>query len=172
MYKVAADEKKVMVMAYTPSLLVRGEVVVKESIRVSVLLRTEGAPDYLHFANAQVLNFLGGQVRHTAYEEMYLPAAELICFHMAPPEADPLDYDSSEANRVMEPVTLTVGSFIVKGNARVSTQISFGMGLTGTRVQWMSIYDADISNPLLPQMGHLLVPLLILRPSRVLFALA
>jgi hypothetical protein len=35
----------------------------------------------------------------------------------------------------------------------------------------MSIYDADISNPLLPQMGHLTVPMLLVRPSQVLFGM-
>jgi hypothetical protein len=118
-----------------------------------------------------VLNFLGGQVRPAAYEELYFPAAQLICFHLVPPAVDPMDYDPSEANRVMEPVTLTVGSFIMKGNARISSQISFGTGLSSSRIQWMSIYDADIFNPQLPQMGHLSVPMLVLRPSQVLFGL-
>ncbi len=169
MYKLASDEKKALVMAYTPSMLVRGEVIVKESIRVSIWLRMEGAPEYMHFVNAQALSFLGGQVRPMAYEELYFPVSQLIGFHLVPPAADPLDYDPSEANRVLQPVTLAVGPFIIKGNARISSQTSFGASLATSRVQWMSIYDADISNPLLPQMSHLSVPMLLLRPSQVLF---
>lgn len=171
MYTLAHDEKKALVMAYTPTLLVRGEVVVKESIRVSIWMRMDGAPEYMHFVNAQVLNFVGSPVRPTAYEELYFPVSQLIGFHLVPPSDDPLDYDASEANRVMEPVTLAVGSFIMKGKVRISSQINFGTSLATSRISWMSIYEADISNPLLPQMGHLAVPMLLVRPSHVLFGL-
>ena len=35
----------------------------------------------------------------------------------------------------------------------------------------MSIYEADISNPLLAQMAHLAVPMLVVRPNHISFAL-
>jgi hypothetical protein len=171
MVTLASDEKKALVMAYTPSMMLRGEVVAKESIRTSIWLRTDSAPEYMRFVNAQVLNFMGGQIRPATYEELYFPVAQLICFHLAPPAADPLDYDATEANRVMEPVSLMVGSFLIKGKVRISSQVNFGTCLSTSRVQWMSIYDADISNPMLPQMGHLSVPMLVLRPSQVMFGI-
>jgi hypothetical protein len=171
MVTLASDEKKALVMAYTPSMLLRGEIVAKESIRTSIWLRTDSAPEYMHFVNAQVLNFLGGQIHPAAYEELYFPVAQLICFHLVPPASDPLDYDAAEANRVMKPVTLMVGSFLIKGKVRISSQVNFGTSLSTLRIQWMSIYDADVSNPLLPQMGHLSVPMLVLRPSQVVFGI-
>jgi hypothetical protein len=171
MYSLASDEKKALVMAYTPSMLLRGEAIAKESVRYSIWMRTDGAPEYIHFLNVQVLNSVGGQVRPIAYEEMYFPTAQMICFHLVPPAADPMDYDPTEANRVMVPVTLTVGAFIMKGKVRISSQINFGISLSTSRIQWMSIYDVDISSPSLPQMGHFAVPMLILRPSQVLFGM-
>lgn len=46
MYTLSADEKTALVMIYTHNSLLRGNAVVKESIRVSTWLRTEGAPEY------------------------------------------------------------------------------------------------------------------------------
>ena len=63
MYTLAADEKSSLVMVYTRTLLMRGELVTKQGVRVSTWLRTDGAPEYLHVINAQVLNFMGSQVR-------------------------------------------------------------------------------------------------------------
>jgi hypothetical protein len=169
MVTFVSDEKKALVMAYTPSMLLRGEAIAKESVRYSIWMRTDGAPEYIHFMKVQVLNFMGSPVQSHAYEELYFPTTQMICFHLAPPAADPMDYDPTEANRVMVPVTLTVGSFLMKGKVRISSQINFGVSLSTSRVQWMSIYDVDVSSPVLPQMGHLTVPMLIVRPSQVLF---
>jgi hypothetical protein len=171
MYTLAVDEKTSLVMVYTGTTLVRGEVVTKQSIRVSTWLRTEGAPEYLHLLKAQVLDFLGGQMRTSTYPEIFLPTAQVLGFHLVPPAMDSLDYDASEANRVMEPVTVLLGSFVVKGKVRISNQTGFGTSIATSRLHWMSIYEADISNPLLPQMAHLAVPMLVVRPNHISFAL-
>jgi hypothetical protein len=36
---------------------------------------------------------------------------------------------------------------------------------------WMSIYEAEISNPYLPQMPVISVPMLLVRPEQVSFAM-
>jgi hypothetical protein len=171
MYTLAADEKTSLVLAYTGTTLVRGEVVTKQSIRVSTWLRMDPAPEYMHLLKAQVLDLLGGQVRSSAHTEIFLPTAQVIGFHLAPPAQDSLDYDASEANRTMEPVTVLLGSFVVKGKVRISTQTGFGTSIATSRMSWMSIYEADISNPLLPQMANLAVPMLVVRPNHISFAL-
>jgi hypothetical protein len=71
----------------------------------------------------------------------------------------------------MEPVTVLLGSFVVKGKVRISTQTGFGTSIATSRMSWMSIYEADISNPLLPQMANLAVPMLVVRPNHISFAL-
>ena len=50
-HTLVRDEKTVMLMVYTQQAMVRGEVVVKESIRVNIWMRTQGAPEYMHFIN-------------------------------------------------------------------------------------------------------------------------
>ena len=48
MKPLAPDEKTALVMLYTNNMLVRGEIVIKESLRVSIWLRTQGVPNYIH----------------------------------------------------------------------------------------------------------------------------
>ncbi len=57
MYTLAAGEKATLVMAYTETMLVRGEVITTENIRVNTWLRTAGVPEYMHILRAQILIF-------------------------------------------------------------------------------------------------------------------
>ncbi len=171
MYKLASDEKATGVMIYTQDLLVRGEVVTKQNNRVSVWLRTVGAPEYMHLLKPQVISLGGGAARTLSYTEMYVPTAQVIGFHLTPPARDPLDYDDTEKNRTMQPITLLVGTFVFNGTFRISTQVDLGTSITAGRAVWMSVYNVKISNPQLPQMGEMLVPMLVVRPGQVYFGL-
>jgi hypothetical protein len=171
MYTPASDEKVSGVMIYTQDTLIYGEAVTKASTRVSVWLRTEGAPEFIHLINPQVIYLSGSAARKVVFSEIYVPAAQIIGFHLTPPAHDPLDYDESEMNRKMQPVSALVGSFVFNGAIRISTQVDLGTSITSGRAVWMSIYDVNISNPLLPQIGEVKVPMLVIRPGHVDFAL-
>ena len=172
MYSLASDEKASGVMIYTHDTLVRGEAVTKQSNRVSVWLRTEGAPEYIHLLKPQVINLGGNAVRMQSYSEMYVPSIQINAFHLTPPVKDPLDYDETEQNRKMQPITVLVDTFIFNGTIRIPTQVDLGTSIASGRTVWMSIYDVRISNPQLPQMGKLQVPMLVVRPGQVGFALS
>jgi hypothetical protein len=172
MYALASDEKASGVMIYTQNTLICGEAVTKQSTRVSVWMRTEGAPEYIHLLRTQVVNLTGNDARRRGYSEMYLPAAKIIAFHLTPPTCDPLEYDESEMNRKMQPITVLVGTFIFNGTIRISTQVDLGTSITSGRAVWLSIYDVKVSNTLLPQMGELEVPMLLVRPNQTSFALS
>lgn len=172
MYNLNSDEKSSLVMVYTVTSLVRGEVITKQSARVSTWLRTDGAPEYMHLINVQALNFLGSQVRSFNYPEMFLPVTQVIGFHLVPPVKDSLDYEAGEANRTMQPVMVLLGSFQIAGKVRISTQINFATSIATSRLTWMSIYEAIITSPALPQMTPLAVPMLVVRPNQVSFVLA
>ncbi len=173
MYILRPDEKTTPVMVYTQQSVVRGEVVTKQNVlRVNIWLRTEGAPKYMHMLKSQILVFGGGPPKGLPYSEVYFPTPEVIAFHTLPPTNEPLDYDPNEANRTMQPVDLLVGTFLMKGKIRISTQTEVATSLEVARVNWMSVYDVSISNPHLPQMAVLQVPMVLVSPSRVAFALA
>ena len=166
----APDEKSTMVMIYTQNSLVRGEVVTRGSVRVSIWLRTDGAPHFFHLHNANMLFFGGGPVRSSNHTEIYIPTATVSAFHIAPPEQDPLDYDEDEKNRAEEIVSAAVGTFIFKGRIRFSAQSGLAASLEMT-LNWMSMYDVEITNPNLPQMPAIHVPMLLVNPSDVAFSL-
>ncbi len=170
MKPLAPDEKTAMVMAYTQNMLVRGEVIAKENARVSIWLRTQGVPNFIHIFKPQVISFGGTPPRSLSFSEIFVPTAQVIGFHLVPPAQDPMDYDAAETNRIMQPLEMIVGTFLLKGHIRVSTQAELETSLDVMRAAWVSIYDADISNPYLPQF-NLHVPMLLVNSSQVSFGL-
>jgi len=166
----AADEKSTLVMAYSQNALVRGEVITKQNVRVSIWLRTDGAPRYLHLVNAQMLFFGVGPAKSSNFSEIYVPVVSTSAFHIAPPAQEQMDYEEGEKNRAVQQVTVGVGSFIFKGKVRFSGQSGFASSLEMVH-GWMSMYDTEITNPGLPQMPAIQVPMLLLNPDMVTVAL-
>jgi hypothetical protein len=171
MNTLAPGEKTTSVMIYTQNMLVRGEVVTMENVRVNTWLRTQGVPEYIHLVKPQVLIFGSGSVKTLTYSEIYVPVSTVIAFHPIPPADNPLDYDEGEKNRVMAPTTILVGTFVFKGKLRISTQTSFGNSIELGHSAWMSIYEVEVTNPYLPQMSPLHVPLILVNPKQVSLAL-
>ncbi len=166
MKALAPDEKIAMVMVYTENMLARGEVIAKENARVSIWLRTQGVPNFIHLYKPQVISLAGATPRTLSFSEMFIPTIQVVAFHLAPPAQDTLDYEANEANRMMQPLDVMIGSFLLKGKMRISTQTDVGTSLDVMRASWMSIYEAEISNPYLPQFNaH--VPMLLVNPNHV-----
>lgn len=170
MYTLAPGEKSSLVMVYTQNMLVRGEVVTSESVRVNTWLRTQGVPEYMHILKPQVLTFGSGSVKSMTYAEIFFPVAQVIAFHTIPPTPNTMDYDETEKNRVMVPVTTLVGTFLFKGKLRISSQAGLGSSIELAHSAWMSIYEVEVANPFLPQMQPLQVPLILLNPRQISLA--
>jgi hypothetical protein len=172
MYVLRPDEKTAPVMVYAKNSVIRGDAVVKQNTpRVNIWLRTDGAPRYIHILKPQVLVFGGSPPKALSYSEIYFPTSETIAFHPLPPIEEPLDYDPSEADREMDVIELLVGTFVMKGKIRISTHMEVATTLESARVSWMSVYDVWITNPYLPQMPALQVPMILVNPSHVAFGL-
>jgi hypothetical protein len=173
MYILRPDEKTAPAMLYSKHGVVRGEVVVKQNVpRLNIWLRTDGAPRYIHILKPQVLLFGGSPVKALVYSEIYFPTSEVIAFHTLPPIEEPFDYDPEEANRKMESVDLLVGTFVMKGNIRISAQTEVDTSLEMARVSWMSVYDVWITNPYLPQMPALQAAMVLVNPIHIAFGFA
>jgi len=166
MRQLATDEKTAMVMVYTNNMLARGEVIARENARVSIWLRTQGVPNYIHLHKVQVISFAGGAPKTYSFSEIFIPTAQVSAFHLAPPARDPLDYDASEQNRIMQPMEAMIGTFMLKGAIRISMQTDIATSLDVMHTLWLSIYDAEIANPHLPQF-HLQVPMLLVNSNSV-----
>ncbi|GAP11040.1 hypothetical protein BECAL_02222 [Bellilinea caldifistulae] len=166
----AADEKVVPLMVYLPGKLVWGDAVVKEAIRVSTWLRTNVAPEVLTLFNAKMLiPAAGAKLKPIFQPELSIFVSQIIAYHLIPPHQEPPDFDPTEPNRIMEPVTLWVDTFRMEGHLRLSALSSVKKYLDVTREAFTSIYDVEISNPLLPEMGTLKVPYLIVRQNLALY---
>jgi hypothetical protein len=171
MYALARDEKATKIMIYSRNKLVHGDLVTKENARVSIWLRTQGVPNYLHILNPQIVLFGGSPPKSVAYSEYFFPTERIIGFHIAPPASDPPDYDPNETNRTMVDVNLILGVFMLKGKVRISTMADFATSIEIQHTAWFSIYEAEIANPFLPQMPPIHVPMLLVNPAQVSFGM-
>jgi hypothetical protein len=171
MYSLGPDEKTSTVMIYCDHAFVRGDVVTKSNVRVSIWMRTQGVPNFIHLLKVQMVLFGGTPPKSLTYNELYFPTTQIIGFHLAPPASDPVDYDEKEANRRMTEVNLWLGTFTIKGKLRISTQTDFATSIEVGRATWLSIYEAEVTNPFLPQMSPIHVPMMLARPEHVGFGL-
>ena len=169
MYELKPNEVRTPVMLYTESTLMHGEVITRDIVRVQIFPRTESVPRYLHLLNAQQIH-PGTTVRTAKFDELFVPATEIIGFHVAPNIEIELDYEESEANRRMVPVRALLGTFMLESTIRISTQTAFDNSLEVTSASWLSLYDAKISNPYLTQM-NIQVPMLLVRPEKISFGI-
>jgi hypothetical protein len=169
MYTLASDEKVTTVMIYTHNMLVRGELVTKDSARVSIWLRMQAQVHYIHIHNAQVLHFGGQLTKSIAYDELYLPISQIIGFHLVPPAEEPLDYDPTEPNRAMKDVQLALGNFSAKGKVRISTHADFATSIEMAHAGWLSLYDAEVTTLFVPQFPEFHAPMMLVNPMVVSF---
>src|SRR5512133_3320665 len=112
LYTVASDEKVAQVMIYTVNALYWGEVVVKSIVRVSTWLRTNTAPDRVAVYNAKAMyTGISTPQRPLQFAELHVSTTQILGFHLVPPAKDPPDYDPTEPNRRMVPVTALMSNF-------------------------------------------------------------
>jgi hypothetical protein len=171
MATLSADEKSALVMTYTQNMLVRGEVITRQGVRVSTWLRTQGVPEYIHMFKATVLHFGSGVVKALTYAEVYVPVSTVIAFHLVPPVNEPMDFSADEENRIMVPVTALPGTFQFKGYFRIATKATLSNSIELAHSQWSSIYNVDVTNPSMPQMQPIHVPMILMNPKQVSLAI-
>ncbi len=171
MRALTPDEKISTVFVYTVSALVRGDLILRENIRASIWLRTQGVPNFIHLHNAQIIQLAGSPPKNYAMSETFIPTSEVIAFHIAPPAHDAPDYDATEVNRRMEPISVLAGSFEMRAKLRISTSADFAASLDVMNSTWLSLYEAEISNPYVPPL-KMTVPMLLARPAKLIVNLA
>ncbi len=169
-YTLAEDEKVTPVMVYTMANLSWGDLVTKQPVRVNTYLRTI-APDYVDLYDARTMPIGGaGAGQPVVFAELHIRTPQVVAFHLLPPASEPADYDPAEANRKMEPVTVLVGPFRFDAQARMSTIASLSKYLEITSEVFVTIYDAAVSCPVMPAMGVIRTPLVLIRRDAALFA--
>ena len=169
-YTLGPEEKAVQVMAYTTNALYWGEIVVKNMIRVNTWLRTNTAPEWIRLYNAHSILTSNTQPKQNRYRELEVATSQINAFHIIPPGKEPPDYDPSEPNRHMQPVTILTSNFSIQGHLRLANTSNVGKFLEVAREVFTSIYDAQISSLTIPTFGKITVPFVLVRQQAGAFA--
>ncbi len=168
-YTLASDEKATPVMVYTLTNLSWGDVVTKQLVRVNTYLRTL-TPDYVSLFDARTVP-VGGQLNQPmSFTELHVRTPQVIAFHLLPPADEPVDYDSAEANRKMEPAIVLVGPFRFEANLRMATITNIAKYVEINTDTYISLYNATASCPLMPGLGTIRAPLVLIRRDVASFA--
>jgi hypothetical protein len=171
MYNLALDEKTTPVMVYSRTKLIHGNLVTKKEVRVNIWLRMREMKGVIRLLKTEVLLFGGPTPQSLKYNEYFFPVERIIGFHLAPPAAEPLDYDSATANLSMQEVDMLLGVFKLKGKVLISRQTDFVSLIERSENTWFSVYDAAISNPFIPQMPPIHTPMLLVNPAEASFGM-
>lgn len=171
-YPVGVDDKIVPIMVYSPYGICWGDVIIKERVRASTWLRTNAAPDNLSIYHARYLITTSPEcsLKPMTFQVLHVPVEQVLAFHIIPPAADPLDYDPSEPNRKMDPVAVLVNTFIMEGFLRLSSLATIGTYLDVNHETFTPLYNAEIRCLLLPALGKVRVPYVLIRQLSAQFA--
>lgn len=169
MYTLAPGEKATPVVVYARSKLIHGDLITNENVRVSIWLRMHDLPNYIHLLNAKILFFSGSSPKSLEFDEYFFPTERIIAFHLAPPASDSLDYDPAASDRTLIDVSLVLGDFMLTGKIRISTRADFVTSLEVSHMNWLSIYQVEITSPFMPQIPTIHVPMLLINPSQASF---
>ena len=164
------EEKSTPVMVYSPNDLAWGHLITKGAILPERILTGVTVPDFITLQNAQTIIAQGNTLsKPTKYNVLHVPYEEIIGFHLMPPYEAQLDYDPSEPNRIMTPVTVHVGAFHFYANYRISMQTTIQTMLDVTKADFVPIYDVNIHHPGNPNMKSIHVNLALVRRSATIF---
>ncbi len=170
-FPVAPDEKVSTVMIYTTDSLIWGEVVTKTGIRVSTWLRSQSIPQYINIHNANLVRFgPTGALKPQIYKSLQLPSKQVLAFHLRPPASDPVDYDPSEPMRKMSPTLALVGWFRFDFLVRMSSHTDLDRFLDVSKEDFAGVYDATITNLVVPNMTPIRTPYTLIRSAGVMFS--
>lgn len=163
-YTLTPDDKAANIMVYTASGLSWGTVVVKNQIRVNTWLRTNSAPEIICLYQAKSLSISGGgQPKVFSFRELYIPILQMLAYHLRPPATEPLDFDPTEPNRKMEPVSVMVGHFKFDGSMRIASRTTLATHLEISREVFSPLYDVVVSCPSMPALTPIKVNYTLIR---------
>jgi hypothetical protein len=170
-YKLLDDEKSGTIIIYLKQGLCIGDVIIKNHLRISTWLRTNAAPETMCLHNAKLIYVSAdAKPKSMTFTEFYVATSDVMAYHLLPPAQDPMDYDAGEPNRHMVPITALLDKFRVDGKIRISQQVDIKKSLEISREEYKSLYDASIYCPIMPALGIVNVPLVLIRQSVAIIA--
>jgi hypothetical protein len=166
-YTLKPGEKATKVMIGTSDLLIWGDLVTKEQIRVSSFLATL-AEDFVPLQDAKIL-FLAPAQQAAPVDRptIYVKLEEILIFY-AMGDEEPLP-EETEVRRY-EPVEAIVGSFQIEGALLKAPIATLQNLLLVTKEDYMSIYQAKIRHVAKSWLGTFSGNMLLVRRDRLTMA--
>jgi hypothetical protein len=149
-YELGSDEKATQVMIGTSDMLVWGDLVTREHVRMSAFLSTL-AEDFVPVHDAKILFLAPTQQVPPVHRTIAYVKLEEILFFYLMSEDVPLP-EETEVRR-FEPVKVIVGSFEVEGQLLKSPMATMQNLLLVTKDDYMVFYKATIRHVAKPWLG-------------------
>lgn len=169
--QIGDNDKLTATMFYTTNSMIWGQVLSKKPIRVSTWLLTDMAPNYLTIYDAQALIIGGHKPVSLKFPVLHLQIFNVNAYHLIPPASEPPDYDPDEPNRKMVPTTAIIEHFRFDGFTRMAAFSNANNYLAAAKAEFVPIYDARMTCPLVPSIKGVQTPMVLLRQHRVMFAM-
>jgi hypothetical protein len=163
-YAPKADEKATQVMLGTADMLLWGDLVTKEHLRIGAFLTTL-AEDFVPLHDAKIL-FLA-PVQQTAPVDrpmVYVKLEEILLFYSM---SDPVPLPEETEVRRFEPIEVIIGSFQVEGTILKSPMTSLENLLLVSKDAYLSIYQATVRHVSKPWLGGLTSSMVQVRRERL-----
>jgi hypothetical protein len=166
-YTLEADEKASLVMIGTPDVLIWGDLVTKEAVRMSTFLVTV-AQDFVPVRDVKAL-FLApvDQTPPVERHTLHVKQEEILMFFEMS-ASEPLPEETQ--TRQYAPVEVFVGSFQIKGKLLKSPMATIENTLQVTRAVYIPIYEATIRHIAKPWLGSFSADIVQVRRERMLLA--
>lgn len=163
-YTVGPEEKATQVMVGTPDMLLWGDLITKQAVRMSIYLNTL-AEDFIPLHRVKVL-FMAPtqQVAPVEKRTLFVKQEEILLF-LTMHDTEPLP-DETET-RKYEPIEILVGSYQVEGKLLKSPFSTLENMLMVTRATYLPIYEATVRHVAKPWLGTFPASLVQVRRDRL-----
>lgn len=164
-YTLEPGQKATQVMIGTSDMLIWGDLVTKEQVRISGFLTTL-AEDFVPLHDARLLFLMPAQ--QTAPLErpiLYVKLEEILLFYAMSGEVEVPE--ESEVRR-FEPIEAVVGSFLIEGAILKSPIATLQNLLLVTKDAYIPIYKATIRHMAKPWLGAFSTDMVQLRRERLM----
>ena len=140
-------ETSTAMMFYTGDSVIWGNIIHHEEILPSRILVGITVPEFVSVYQAKILftqpNFISNPISHS---EIHIPTKKIVGYHLMPPKIDQIDYDETEPNRKMEPISVYLGAFTLRGFIRISEVTTVKSNLEVLKSEFITLYDLEINH--------------------------
>jgi hypothetical protein len=164
-YTLSPEEKATQVMVGTPDLLLWGDLVTKQQVRMSIYLNTL-AEDFVPLRRVKMLPLAPTQqVAPIERPTLFVKQEEILLF-LAMHDTEPLP-DETET-RKYEPIEVFVSSYQIEGKLLKSPFSTLENMLMVTRATYLPIYEAQVRHVAKPWLGTFSAALVQVRRERLI----